>query len=85
VSWRRMERNPRAKVLAFALVDRDLQHDGQLVLDRVLGREGLAARLMRLRDLCVQGRGLARVGPPPVTSSPCACAILCAIVGGSRG
>jgi hypothetical protein len=42
-SWRRIERRPRAKVRPFLLVDRNLQHAGQLVFDRVFDGDDLVA------------------------------------------
>lgn len=61
-SWRRIERKPRAKVRPFFLVDRDLQHAGQLIFHRVFDGDDLVHPVVDLGDHRVQRGGLAAAG-----------------------
>ena len=63
-SWRRIERRPRAKVKPFLLVDRDLHHPLELVLDRILDGDELLLLVVDLGQGRIQGGGLAAAGRP---------------------
>ena len=60
-SWRRIERSPRAAE-PFLLVDGDLEHASQVILDRVLDGDDLVLAIVHFRDHGIEGRGLAASG-----------------------